>query len=75
MKLRDWAELGWTKERFEAIISRKFQNDPRLSEWDRKFLTSLHDRITKFGDDVFLSEKQVDIFRKIEEKGTAPPNK
>lgn len=68
MKLRDWKELGWTKERLEKVIALRFQNDKRLSEWDRKFLLSLHERLYEFGEDVYLSEKQVDIFRKIEEK-------
>lgn len=71
MKLRDWRELGWTRERFDKIIALKYQNDARLSEWDRTFLTSLAGRIDEFGEDVYLSEKQVDIFRKIEEKVTA----
>ncbi len=68
MKLKDWAELGWNRERLENLIRLKFTNDPRLSEWDMKFLSSLHDRLSEFGDGVYLSEKQVDIFRKIEEK-------
>lgn len=68
MKLKDWNELGWTRERIEKVLALKFQSEPRLSEWDVKFLTSLHERLAEFGDAVFLSEKQIDIFRKIEEK-------
>lgn len=68
MKLRDWEELGWDRDRLEKIIALKFQDHPSLTDWDKKFLTSLHERLSEFGDGVFLSEKQIDIFRKIEEK-------
>lgn len=68
MLLRDWKELGWDVERIEKVIALKFINDPRLTEWDRKYLTSLHERLSEFGERMYLSEKQIDIFRKIEEK-------
>lgn len=70
MKLRDWKELGWSKERLLKIIAARFQHNTKLSDWDRTFLLSLHERISEFGDEVYLSEKQIDIFRKIEEKVT-----
>lgn len=68
MKLKDWAELGWNRERLEKIIALKYTNAVPITEWDRKFLTSLEERLGEFGENVYLSEKQVDIFRKIEEK-------
>lgn len=71
MKLKDWGELGWDRPRLENIVSLKYQRLPQLSEWDLKFLTSLEERLAEFGDNVYLSEKQVDIFRKIEEKVAA----
>lgn len=68
MKLKDWAEIGWTPERLERLIRFKYETDSGLSDWDIKFLTSMDERIAKFGPDVYLSEKQIDIFKKIEEK-------
>lgn len=68
MKLKDWGELGWTRERLEQIIALKYTGEVPISDWDKKFLTSLEERLTEFGDNVYLSEKQIDIFRKIEEK-------
>jgi DNA polymerase-3 subunit epsilon len=73
MKLKDWVELGWTRERLEKLIALRFQTNTKLTDWDRKFLLSLHERLLEFGDNVYLSEKQIDIFRKIEERGTAAP--
>lgn len=70
MKLKDWEELGWNRDRLEAIVAIKYSNHPDLTDWDKKFLTSLEERLSEFGDNVYLSEKQVDIFRKIEEKAT-----
>lgn len=69
MKLRDWVELGWTKARIEKIAALRFQKEATaLNDWERKFLGETFDRITQFGDDVYLSEKQIEVFRKIEDK-------
>ena len=69
MKLKDWTELGWSRDRLSKLIALRNQKDSTfLNDWERGFLLNVHDRITKFGDDVFISEKQIDIFRKIEEK-------
>lgn len=68
MKLKDWEELGWPRQRLEDLIALKHTNNPGLNEWDFKFLTSLDQRLSEFGDNVYLSEKQIDIFKKIEEK-------
>lgn len=71
MKLKDWQDLGWTRERVDKLVALKFQDNSALSDWDKKFLSSLAERLSEFGDNVYLSEKQVDIFRKIEEKALA----
>lgn len=68
MKLKDWGELGWSRERLETLIALRHQDDPRLSDWDKKFLLSLGERISEFGAEVYLSEKQIDIFKQIETK-------
>lgn len=68
MKLKDWADIGWTVERIERIIKTKANTENSLTDWDRKFLTSLDERIGKFGAEVYLSEKQIDTFKKLEDK-------
>lgn len=68
MKLKDWADLGWTLDRLERLLKLRHEKEGELSEWDKKFLTSLDERLAQFGAEVYLSEKQVDIFKKLEEK-------
>lgn len=68
MKLKDWADLGWTLDRLERLLKMRHDKEGELSDWDKKFLTSLDERLAQFGAEVYLSEKQVDIFKKLEEK-------
>ena len=72
MKLADWAELGWSRERIDRVLGLQYTGHDLLTEWDKKFISSMNDRISKFGEYVYLSEKQIDIMKRLEETCLKP---
>lgn len=42
--------------------------DPRLSDWERSFVKEQKERFKKWGDDTYLSDKQIDVIHKIAER-------
>ncbi|GEM_PF-6299296 len=42
--------------------------DPRLSDWERGFIKEQKERFKKWGDETYLSDKQIDVIHKIAER-------
>lgn len=68
MKLKDWNDIGWTTARIKRVTMQRFAQQIELTDWDLKFLESMDERLEKFGEDVYLSEKQVDVLKKLEDR-------
>lgn len=60
----DSETLARVKEDLRSIKS----TDTRLTEWERDFIKEQKERFKKWGDETYLSDKQIDIIHKIAER-------
>lgn len=56
--------LTKVKDALRAINS----TDERLTDWERTFVKEQKDRFKKWGNETYLSDKQVDVIVKIAER-------
>lgn len=67
-------ELGIGKE--EAVLLKdlllSLRGDPRLTQWEEQFVVSLQRSVDEHGHKTRLSDKQVAVLKKLQDKTDAP---
>lgn len=55
------------KARLEKVLEAAEESGTTLSAWEQDFLANLEERLAKYDDRLFVSDKQWDALAKIEE--------
>lgn len=68
MKTTEWDEFGRSFVRLKELIGLANDNAGRLSDFERDFVLDLEEKVEKYGDRTYMSDKQWKILERIEEK-------
>ena len=55
-------------QRFQEIYAEAEDFPSKLTDWERKFLDNMNNRVTEFSEMTFISADQAGVLRKIAEK-------
>jgi phage shock protein A len=55
-------------DKLEVLLAAAINKDKRISKWEREFLSGILQRFARYGEQIKLTEKQIEIVEKIHEK-------
>jgi predicted DNA binding protein len=55
-------------DKLEVLLAAAINKDNRINKWEMEFLSGILQRFARYGEQIKLTEKQIEIVEKIHEK-------